>query len=76
MLQTGNLDRMLQELLVLFLHVHRDGMEVVELEALVRSRMLMLDVVMMLGLRHIIIVLMMMDHTGEAHTHEQRHEDL
>lgn len=75
MLQSRNFDRVLQELLVLLLHVHRDGVEMVELEALVRGRMLMLDVVMVLRFRHIVIVLVVMDQASVAHAHEQRHED-
>lgn len=76
MLEARNFNRMLQELLILLLHVHRHGVEVVELEALVRRRMLMLDVVMMLRLGHIVIMIVMMDQTGIAHAHKQRHEDL
>lgn len=75
MLDAGHLHRVLQELLVLLLDVHRHRVEVVDLEALVRGGMLVLDVVMVLGFGHLIVVLPVVDVTGEAHG-KQCHKDL
>lgn len=55
MLDTANLDRML-----VLLHVHRHRMKVVDLEALMRYRMLMLDlvIVMRVGRRRLVMLIL------------------
>ena len=75
MLDSGHLNWVFQELLVLLLDVHRNGVEVMDLEALMRGGMLVLDVVMVLGFGHLIVILPVVDVPGKAHR-EQRHKDL
>lgn len=75
MLDTGHLDRVLQELLVLLFHVNRHGMKVVELKALVGRRMLVLDIVMMLRFGNLFVVLPVVDDSGETNR-KQCHKNL
>lgn len=74
MFATSNFNWILKELLIFFLNVHRNGVEMMKFEALMRSCVLVFDMRVMLSLCWLHI-LVFVNHARQSGYH-QRCEDL